>query len=79
MREAIDLIRLLWRGEVTDYHGTYCSVEKARFFSLPDLLPPISVSGLGPIAAKVTAEAGDKLIHVLADPAQATAALTAFK
>jgi len=35
MREAIDMIRLLWKGEVTDCYGTYFIVEKARVFSLP--------------------------------------------
>ena len=29
MKEAIDVIRTLWQGEVTDYYGTYYIVEKA--------------------------------------------------
>ena len=79
MKEAIDVIRTLWKGEVTDYYGTYYLVEKARLFSLPGTLPPIIVSGMGPIAAKAAAESGDQLIHVVGEPQQAMAAVAAFK
>jgi G6PDH family F420-dependent oxidoreductase len=79
MREAIDVIRTLWKGEVTDYYGTYYLVEKARLFSLPKTLPPIIVSGMGPIAAKVAAESGDQLVHVLSEPQAAMAAMAAFR
>ena len=79
MKEAIDVIRTLWQGEVTDYCGTYYIVEKAKLFSLPETLPPIIVSGMGPISAKVAAESGDQLIHVVTEPQQAMAAMAAFK
>jgi G6PDH family F420-dependent oxidoreductase len=79
MREAIDVIRTLWKGEVTDYYGTYYLVENARLFSLPETLPPIIVSGMGPIAAKVAAESGDQLVHVVSDPAMAMTVMAAFE
>lgn len=79
MKEAIDVIRTLWKGEVTDYYGTYFLVERARIFSLPGTLPPIIVSAMGPIAAKVAAESGDQLIHALSDPRAAIAVMAAFR
>lgn len=53
MREAIDLIRKLWMGEVIDHYGTHYIVEEARTFLLPETLPPIIASVTGAIAAKV--------------------------
>ncbi|MEN6342303.1 MAG: TIGR03557 family F420-dependent LLM class oxidoreductase [Methanospirillum sp.] len=79
MKEAIEVIRTLWKGEVTDYYGTYFLVERARIFSLPETLPPIIVSAMGPIAAKVAAESGDQLIHALSDPRAALAVMAAFR
>lgn len=79
MKEAIDVIRTLWKGEVTDYCGTYFLVERARIFSLPGTLPPIIVSAMGPIAAKAAAESGDQLIHSLSDPLAALAVMDAFR
>jgi alkanesulfonate monooxygenase SsuD/methylene tetrahydromethanopterin reductase-like flavin-dependent oxidoreductase (luciferase family) len=76
MHEAIDVIRTLWKGEVTDCYGTYYPVEKARLFSLPDT-PPIIVSGMGPIEARVAAESGDQRIPVVTEPQQAMVAITA--
>src|SRR3954470_10527888 len=59
LAEAIQLIRLLWEGETTTYHGEHYIVETARIFTLPDQLPPIVVSGFGPRAAELAGELGD--------------------
>jgi coenzyme F420-dependent glucose-6-phosphate dehydrogenase len=59
--EAIEVIRELWKGESTNYRGTYYVVEDARIFDLPDQLPPIVVSAFGEEAVKVAAEIGDGL------------------
>ncbi|MEN6342508.1 MAG: TIGR03557 family F420-dependent LLM class oxidoreductase [Methanospirillum sp.] len=79
MKEAIDVIRTLWKGEVTDYYGTYFVVEKAKVFSLPRTLPPIVVSATGPIAGKVAGEVGDQLVLPMGDPEKVRTVMDAFK
>lgn len=61
LREALEIIRLLWRGGYQSYDGRYLSLEDARVFDLPDTLPDIVVAGGGRSAARVAAELGDGL------------------
>src|SRR4029450_13314665 len=39
LEEAIEVIRLLWKGGNQSYHGRYFTVENARLYSLPDRRP----------------------------------------
>jgi G6PDH family F420-dependent oxidoreductase len=59
LREAIDVMRLMWTGERVSHHGDHYTVENARLYTLPDQPPPIVVSGFGPKAIKLAAEIGD--------------------
>lgn len=59
--EAIALIRELWNGESTTWHGEFFEVENAQIFDPPDPLPPIVVSAFGEQAAAAAAEHGDGL------------------
>ncbi|WP_448808622.1 TIGR03557 family F420-dependent LLM class oxidoreductase [Agromyces bauzanensis] len=59
LREALEIIRLLWRGGYHSYRGEYLDLEDARVFDLPDELPLIAVAAGGPDAAKLAAELGD--------------------
>jgi G6PDH family F420-dependent oxidoreductase len=59
LEEAIEVIRLLWRGDYVTHHGRYYTVENARIFSLPAEPPPVLVSGFGPEATSVAARVGD--------------------
>lgn len=59
LREALEIIRLLWRGGYRSYQGEYLDLEDARIFDLPDELPVIAVAAGGPDAAKLAAELGD--------------------
>ncbi|MGO4613902.1 TIGR03557 family F420-dependent LLM class oxidoreductase [Nocardia sp. 2YAB30] len=61
LREALEIIRLLWRGGYHSYDGEFLTVSEARVFDLPDALPPIAVAGGGPEAARIAAELGDGL------------------
>lgn len=61
LREAIDIIRLLWRGGYRSYDGRYLSISDARVFDLPDTLPEIIVAAGGDRAATLAAEYGDGL------------------
>jgi coenzyme F420-dependent glucose-6-phosphate dehydrogenase len=62
LKEAIDLIRLLWEGDYQSHHGRYYTVEQARLYTLPDEQPPIFVAAGKPNAAKLAATDGDGLI-----------------
>ncbi|MFI5838013.1 TIGR03557 family F420-dependent LLM class oxidoreductase [Micromonospora sp. NPDC051300] len=61
LREALEIIRLLWRGGYRSYEGKYLQVEDARVFDLPDELPVIAVAASGPVSAAIAAEYGDGL------------------
>ncbi|MFC9437559.1 TIGR03557 family F420-dependent LLM class oxidoreductase [Nocardia sp. NPDC057030] len=61
LREALEIIRLLWRGGYRSYDGRYLSLSDARVFDLPDELPVIAVAASGPPSARIAAELGDGL------------------
>ncbi len=65
--EAIDLIRKLWEGAVTDHRGEHYTVEHARIYSLPDELPPIIVSGFGEKSIALAAATADGYITTKPD------------
>jgi G6PDH family F420-dependent oxidoreductase len=60
--EAVEIIRELWKGEVTSYRGEYYTVQNARIYTLPDTPPPIHVAAGGPRMAERAARIGDGLI-----------------
>ncbi|GGN44528.1 LLM class F420-dependent oxidoreductase [Actinoplanes campanulatus] len=61
LREALDIINLLWRGGYQSYQGRYLQLEDARVFDLPDTLPAIAVAAGGPVAAELAATHGSGL------------------
>ncbi|MEU4392498.1 TIGR03557 family F420-dependent LLM class oxidoreductase [Kribbella sp. NPDC023855] len=61
LREAIEIIRLLWSGGYQSYEGKHLRLEDARVFDLPDPLPRIAVAAGGPAAARLAGEVGDAL------------------
>ena len=61
MREALEIIRLLWRGGYRSYYGEFLELSDARVFDLPQTLPVIAVAAGGPSAATIAAELGDGL------------------
>ncbi|MBF6162135.1 TIGR03557 family F420-dependent LLM class oxidoreductase [Nocardia cyriacigeorgica] len=61
LREALEIIRLLWRGGYQSYDGRYLSISDARVFDLPESPPPIAVAAGGPDAARIAGELGDGL------------------
>jgi alkanesulfonate monooxygenase SsuD/methylene tetrahydromethanopterin reductase-like flavin-dependent oxidoreductase (luciferase family) len=40
LREALEIIRLLWQGGYRSYEGKYLQLEDARVFDLPEQ-PPV--------------------------------------
>ena len=61
LREALEIIRLLWQGGYQSYEGKHLQLEDARVFDLPETLPLIPVAAGGPLAARLAAELGDGL------------------
>ena len=55
-REALEIIRLLWRGGYRSYEGTHLQLVDARVFDLPDRLPLICVAAGGPRAVQIAAQ-----------------------
>ncbi|MEV0847331.1 TIGR03557 family F420-dependent LLM class oxidoreductase [Streptomyces sp. NPDC049954] len=61
LREALEIIRLLWSGGYQSYHGRYLRLDDARVFDLPQRSPLIAVAASGPLSARLAAELGDGL------------------
>jgi len=59
LREAIQVIRALWTGDVVDYDGDYYDVSRARIYTLPEEPVPIYVAGNGPRVLNAVAELAD--------------------
>jgi coenzyme F420-dependent glucose-6-phosphate dehydrogenase len=62
LEEAVELIRKLWRGELTSHYGRHYTVENARLYSLPEEQPPILVAVAGARSVELAARIGDGLI-----------------
>ncbi|MEU7586645.1 TIGR03557 family F420-dependent LLM class oxidoreductase [Micromonospora sp. NPDC049230] len=61
LREALEIIRLLWQGGYQSYEGRHLHLEDARVFDLPDTPPVIAVAASGEASAHLAAELGDGL------------------
>lgn len=59
LREALEIIRLLWQGGAQSYEGKHLTLEDARVYDLPDVAPAIAVAISGPKSARIAAELGD--------------------
>lgn len=68
LEEAVGLIRRLWTGELTDHHGDFYDVSRARLYTLPETLPPILVAASGEESAEVAGRISDGLISTAPDP-----------
>jgi coenzyme F420-dependent glucose-6-phosphate dehydrogenase len=62
LEEAVEIIRLLWMGEMQDYHGFYYVVENARIYTLPDTLPSIFIASEAEMSAETAGRVADGLI-----------------
>jgi G6PDH family F420-dependent oxidoreductase len=71
LREALQIIRLLWSGGSQNFNGKYLSLDSARIYDLPETLPPIAVAASGPMSARIAAELGDALFTTAPDPVPA--------
>jgi G6PDH family F420-dependent oxidoreductase len=67
LEEAVEVIRLLHRGNEVSHHGTHYEVQEARIYTLPEQPVPIYVSGFGPQAAELAGRIGDGFCTNMAD------------
>ncbi len=65
LEEAVEIIRELWTGKIVNYYGDFFTVEAARLYTLPKILPPIVVSAFGPKSAKLAGRIGDGFVSVV--------------
>jgi coenzyme F420-dependent glucose-6-phosphate dehydrogenase len=62
LEEAVEVIRLLWRGETVSHRGQHYVVENARIYTRPVQAPPIMVAASGEKAASVAGKIGDGFV-----------------
>jgi G6PDH family F420-dependent oxidoreductase len=62
LREAIEIIRGLWTGELFSFDGEHFTVDRARIYTLPAETVPIAVAASGEKAATLAGEVGDGLV-----------------
>ena len=67
LEEAVEVMRTLWRGGFQDHRGRHYSIENARIYDLPELPPPVLVSGFGSKSIDLAARIGDCLCTVQPD------------
>lgn len=59
LREALHIIRLLWKGGYRTYEGKHLGCDDARIFDLPPRPPLVAVAASGRQSAHIAAELGD--------------------
>jgi G6PDH family F420-dependent oxidoreductase len=67
LEEAIDVMRVLWKGELCSFEGKHFRVTNARIYTLPEEPTPVVVAAAGPEAAKLAARKGDGLVSTTPD------------
>jgi G6PDH family F420-dependent oxidoreductase len=64
LEESVEVMRELWRGEVTYHHGRHYTVDGARLYTLPDEPPPVHVAASGSQATELAGRIGDGLVSL---------------
>jgi coenzyme F420-dependent glucose-6-phosphate dehydrogenase len=62
LREAIEVVRLLWSGDLVSHSGLHFTVENARLYTVPEEPIELFVAAGGEEAAKLAGEIGDGII-----------------
>jgi G6PDH family F420-dependent oxidoreductase len=62
LEEAIEVIRLLWKGGLQSHRGRHYVVETARLYSRPNTPPPIMLAVGGPRGAELAGRIGDGMV-----------------
>jgi len=67
LEEAIEVIRLLHRGDEVSHHGDHYEVQEARIYTRTDEPVPIYISGFGTQAAEFAGRLGDGFCTTMPD------------
>jgi G6PDH family F420-dependent oxidoreductase len=67
LEEAVEVIRLLWQGDVQSHRGRHYQVDNARIYDLPTEPVPIAVSGFGAKSIELAARIGDAFVTTKPD------------
>jgi coenzyme F420-dependent glucose-6-phosphate dehydrogenase len=62
LAEAVEIIRLLWKGGFVDYEGTYYRLNKAKLYTLPKGHIPIYIATSNPQVAEIAGRWGDGIL-----------------
>ncbi|HEY0248638.1 MAG TPA: glucose-6-phosphate dehydrogenase (coenzyme-F420) [Gryllotalpicola sp.] len=62
LREAVRLIRALWKDERVNFEGDYYSTHDASIYDRPETPVPVYIAAGGPTVAKYAGRAGDGFI-----------------
>ncbi len=62
LRESVDLMRALWRGERTSFEGEYYRTAEATIYDVPEGGIPVYIAAGGPLVARYSGRAGDGFI-----------------
>src|SRR3954466_15267527 len=62
LEEAVDVMRLLWKGGEQPPRGRHYVVDHARVYTLPEEPPEVYVAGTAPKAAELAGKIGDGFI-----------------
>src|SRR6478609_4255427 len=62
LREALEVIALLWGGGYQSYRGQHVTMEDARLFDLPDEPIPVAMAVSGPASLAIAVDHADELI-----------------
>ena len=64
LEEAVEVIRMLWEGGVKSHRGRHYRLEHCRVYDLPDVQPPIGISGFGRKSIELAERIGDAFLTV---------------
>jgi G6PDH family F420-dependent oxidoreductase len=64
LREAVEIIRLLWQGETCSYQGNFFHLDSARLYDLPEVPIPLVIGVSGEKSTQLAAEVGDGIMAV---------------
>ena len=67
LEEAVQIMRLLWSGELISHHSDHYVVDRARIYSNAETPPRVIVSAFGPKAAEVAARIGEGFMSTAPD------------
>nr|WP_281497499.1 glucose-6-phosphate dehydrogenase (coenzyme-F420) [Ornithinimicrobium sp. F0845] len=62
LREAVRLMRELWRGDRVDFDGEYYQTRGASIYDVPEGGVPVYVAAGGPVVARYAGRSGDGFI-----------------